>query len=153
MALSTCPVFYQKIQWRIFAMTAAEHIDALIAKLADWRGNMLSNIRKTILAADGDIIEEFKWMGSPVWSRDGNIVVGNAHKNKVKLTFSQGAHLPDPEKLFNAGLDGKQWRAIDLFEGDQINKPALKNLIRAAVVFNQQKRQDRQSKKSPARKN
>jgi hypothetical protein len=80
-------------------------------------------------------------------------VVGNAHKNKVKLTFSQGAHLPDPEKLFNAGLDGKQWRAIDLFEGDQINKPALKNLIRAAVVFNQQKRQDRQSKKSPAGKN
>ncbi|MGX9937377.1 DUF1801 domain-containing protein [Advenella kashmirensis] len=134
-------------------MTASEHIDDLIAKLADWRGNMLANIRKTILAADRDIIEEWKWMGSPVWSRDGNIVVGNAHKNKVKLTFSQGAHLPDPDKLFNAGLDGKQWRAIDLFDGDQINKPALKNPIRAAVVFNQQKQQDRQSKKLPAGKN
>lgn len=129
-------------------MTTSEHIDDLIAKLADWRGNMLANIRKTILDADRDIIEEWKWMGSPVWSRDGNIVVGNAHKNKVKLTFSQGAHMPDPDKLFNAGLDGKQWRAIDLFDGDQINKPALKNLIRAAVVFNQQKQQDRQSKKN-----
>ncbi|MGH8814293.1 MAG: DUF1801 domain-containing protein [Advenella sp.] len=134
-------------------MTASEHIDDLIAKLTDWRGNMLANIRKTILAADRDIIEQCKWMGSPVWSRDGNIVVGNAHKNKVKLTFPQGAHLPDPEKLFNAGLDGKQWRAIDLFEGDQINKPALKNLIQAAVVFNQKKQQDRQSQKLPAGKN
>ncbi|HLU04506.1 MAG TPA: DUF1801 domain-containing protein, partial [Advenella sp.] len=85
-------------------MTASEHIDELIAKLADWRGQMLADIRKTILAADHDIVEEWKWMGSPVWFRNGNIVVGNAHKNKVKLTFSQGAHLPDPEKLFNAGL-------------------------------------------------
>lgn len=133
-------------------MTASEHIDDLIAKLSDWRGKMLADIRKAILSADRDIVEEYKWMGSPVWSRDGNIVVGNAHKNKVKLTFSQGAHLPDPEKLFNAGLDGKQWRAIDLFEGDRINKPALKNLIQAAVLFNQQKLQARQSNKSPARK-
>ncbi len=133
-------------------MTASEHIDDMIAKLADWRGNTLAEIRKTILAADRNIIEDWKWMGSPVWSRDGNIVVGNAHKNKVKLTFSQGAHLPDPEKLFNAGLDGKQWRAIDLFEGDQINKPALKKLIQAAIQFNQQKQQARQLKKHRAGK-
>lgn len=133
-------------------MTASEHIDDLIAKLADWRGSMLAELRKTILAADGNIVEDWKWMGSPVWSRDGHIVVGNAHKNKVKLTFSQGAHLPDPEQFFNAGLDGKQWRAIDLFEGDQINKPALKKLIQAAIQFNQQKQQARQLKKHRAGK-
>jgi len=76
-------------------------------------------------------------MGSPVWSRDGIIAVGNAHKDKVKLTFSQGAKLPDPDKLFNAGLGGNAWRAIDLFEGDKINERALKNLVRAAVDYNQ----------------
>jgi hypothetical protein len=78
-------------------------------------------------------------MGSPVWSRDGIIAVGNAHKDKVKLTFSHGASLPDPDKLFNAGLDGKVWRAIDIFEGDKVNKRALKNLIRAAINYNQAK--------------
>ena len=89
------------------------------------------------LGADREIIEEWKWMGSPVWSRDGIIAVGNAHKDKVKLTFSQGAKLPDPDKLFNAGLGGNAWRAIDLFEGDKINERALKNLVRAAVDYNQ----------------
>lgn len=78
-------------------------------------------------------------MGSPVWSRDGIIAVGNAHKDKVKLTFSHGASLPDPDKLFNAGLEGKVWRAIDLFEGDKINARALKSLVRAAVDYNQSK--------------
>ncbi len=76
-------------------------------------------------------------MGSPVWSRDGMIAVGNAHKDKVKLTFSHGASLPDPDQLFNAGLQGNMWRAIDFFEGDKINERALKNLIRAAVDYNQ----------------
>src|SRR6516225_6085838 len=118
-------------------MNPSECIDELIAKLTDWRGKTLAGIRKSILAADREIIEEWKWMGSPVWSRDGMIAVGNAHKDKVKLTFSQGASLPDPDKLFNAGLDGKVWRAIDLFEGDKINDRALKNLVRAAVDFNQ----------------
>ena len=78
-------------------------------------------------------------MGSPVWSRDGIIAVGNAHKDKVKFTFAHGANLPDPDKLFNAGLGGNQWRAIDLFEGDKINERALKNLIRAAIEYNQAK--------------
>ncbi|MGB6960339.1 MAG: DUF1801 domain-containing protein, partial [Candidatus Acidiferrum sp.] len=95
--------------------------------------------RKTILEADREIIEEWKWMGSPVWSRDGMIAVGNAHKDKVKLTFSNGASLPDPEKLFNAGLGGNKWRAIDLFEGDKINARALKNLVSAAIDYNQSK--------------
>ena len=124
-------------------MNPSERIDLLIAGLTDWRGKTLANIRKTILAADREIIEEWKWMGSPVWSRDGIIAVGNAHKDKVKLTFANGAHLPDPDKLFNAGLGGNQWRAIDLFEGDKINARALKNLIRDAIDFNQIKLKSR----------
>jgi hypothetical protein len=127
-------------------MNPSEQIDRLIAKLTDWRGKTLAGIRKAILAADREIVEEWKWMGSPVWSRDGNIVVGNAHKDKVKLTVSHGAKLPDPDKLFNAGLDGKVWRAIDLFEGDKLDERALKNLIRAAVDYNQSK----SKKKAPA---
>jgi len=120
-------------------MNPSERIDQLIAGLTDWRGKTLSAIRKAILDADGEIIEEWKWMGSPVWSRDGIIAVGNAHKDKVKLTFSHGASLPDPDKLFNNGLNGKVWRAIDLFEGDKMNERALKNLVRAAVDYNQAK--------------
>jgi hypothetical protein len=118
-------------------MNASERIDHLIAGLKDWRGKTLAGIRKTILEADREIIEEWKWMGSPVWSRDGMIAVGNAHKDKVKITFSNGAKLPDPDKVFNAGLGGNAWRAVDLFEGDKINDRALKNLVRAAVDYNQ----------------
>ncbi len=117
-------------------MNPSERMDQLIAGLTDWRGKTLASIRKSILEADREIIEEWKWMGSPAWSRDGMIAVGNAHKDKVKLTFSHGADLPDPDKLFNAGLGGSQWRAIDLFEGDTINERALKNLVRAAIEYN-----------------
>ena len=120
-------------------MNPSERIDELIAGLTDWRGKTLASIRKTILEADREIIEEWKWMGSPVWSRDGIIAVGNAHKDKVKLTFSNGAILPDPDSLFNAGLEGNRWRAIDLYEGDKVNERALKNLVRAAIEFNQSK--------------
>ncbi|MGA2134009.1 MAG: DUF1801 domain-containing protein [Bryobacteraceae bacterium] len=120
-------------------MNPSERIDELIAGLPDWRGKTLAGVRKSILDADGEIIEEWKWMGSPVWSRDGIIAVGNAHKDKVKLTFSHGASLPDPDKLFNAGFGGKVWRAIDLLEGDKINARALKNLVRAAIDYNQAK--------------
>jgi len=129
-------------------MNPSERIDQLIAKLTDWRGKTFASLRKNILEADRQIIEEWKWMGSPVWSRDGMIAVANAHKEKVKITFSHGAKLPDPDKLFNAGLEGKVWRAIDFFEGDKINAPALKNLIRAAVDYNQTKLK----KKAPAKK-
>ena len=117
-------------------MNPSEHIDQLIAGLTDWRGKTLAGIRKSILKADREIIEEWKWMGSPVWSRDGIIAVGNAHKDKVKLTFSHGASLPDTDKLFNAGLGGNAWRAIDFFEGDKINERALKHLVRAAIEYN-----------------
>ena len=127
-------------------MNPSERIDQLIAKLTDWRGKTFASIRKCILEADREIIEEWKWMGSPVWSRDGIIAVANAHKGKVKLTFAHGASLPDPDKLFNAGLEGNARRAIDFFEGDKINERALKNLIRAAVDFNQTKKK----KKAPA---
>jgi hypothetical protein len=127
-------------------MTPSEHIDQLIAKLADWRGKTFAAVRKSILGADREIVEEWKWMGSPVWSRDGMIAVGNAHKGKVKLTFAYGASLPDPDKLFNAGLEGNMRRAIDFLEGDRINERALKNLVRAAIDYNQAKK-----KKTPAR--
>jgi len=125
----------------------SERIDRLIAGLTDWRGKTFARIRKSILAADREIIEEWKWMGSPVWSRDGMIAVANAHKGKVKLTFAHGARLPDPDKLFIAGLEGNQRRAIDFFEGDRINARALKNLVRAAVDYNRTK----SKKKAPAR--
>jgi hypothetical protein len=118
-------------------MNPSERIDQLIAGLTDWRGKTLASIRKIILKADREIIEEWKWMGSPVWSHDGMIAVGNAHKDKVKLTFPHGASLPDPDQLFNAGLGGNAWRAIDLFEGNKINERALRNLVQAAVDYNQ----------------
>jgi hypothetical protein len=120
-------------------MNPSERIDQLIAGLTDWRGKTLASIRKIILAADREIIEEWKWMGSPVWSHDGIIAIGNAHKDKVKLTFAHGAGLPDPDQLFNAGLGGNAWRAIDVFEGNKINERALRNLVRAAVDYNQMK--------------
>ncbi|MDB5536225.1 MAG: hypothetical protein JWQ65_1100 [Devosia sp.] len=120
-------------------MTPTEQINQLIAGLTDWRGTTLASIRQTILAADPEIIEEWKWMGSPVWSRDGIIAVGNAHKDKIKLTFSHGADLPDPDKLFNAGLDGKVWRAIDIPEGATVDPDALQALVRAAIAYNQAK--------------
>jgi len=128
-------------------MNASERIDQLIEQLTDWRGKTFADLRKAILDADPAIVEEWKYMGSPVWNRDGMIAVANAHKEKVKITFSHGASLPDPDELFNAGLDGKVWRAIDFLEGDKVNKRALKNLVRAAIEYNQSK----SKKKAPAR--
>jgi hypothetical protein len=127
-------------------MNPSQRIDRLIAELTDWRGRTFAGIRKSIVEADREIIEEWKWMGSPVWSRDGIIAVANAHNGKVKLTFAYGASLPDPDKLFNAGLEGNARRAIDFFEDDKINARALKNLVRAAVDYNRTRKQ----KKPPA---
>ena len=121
------------------AESASVLIDQLIAKLPDWRGKTLASVRKAVLAADREIIEEWKWMGSPVWSRDGIIAVATVLKDKMKVTFSNGARLPDPDKLFNAGLGGNAWRAIDLFEGDKISERALKNLVRDAIDYNHAK--------------
>jgi hypothetical protein len=124
----------------------SQRVDQLIAELPDWRGQTLARVRKSILAADREIVEEWKWMGSPCWFRDGMIAVANAHKDKVKVTFYNGARLADPDKLFNAGLGGGAWRAIDLCEGDAVDERALTRLVRAAITFNQSKTK----KKAPA---
>jgi hypothetical protein len=130
-------------------MTPSQRIDRLIAGLTDWRGKTFALVRKSILAADREIIEEWKWMGSPVWSRDGMIAVANAHKGKVKLTFAHGRKFADPDKLFNAGLDGNLRRAIDFLEGDKVDERALKNLVRAAIDYNQSKSM-KKPKEAPA---
>jgi hypothetical protein len=132
-------------------MDASQKIDELIAGIADWRGNTLAAVRKAVLAADKEIIEEWKWMGSPVWSRDGIVAVGNAHKGKVKLTFMYGAKLADPDKLFNAGFNGNERRAIDFFEGDKVDAPALKKLIRTAIEYNAAKRTTKAAPKAKSR--
>jgi len=128
-------------------MNPSERIDQLIEGIADWRGKLLASVRDTILSADKAIVEDWKWKGSPVWSCDGMIAVANAHKDKVKITFMHGAQLDDPGELFNAGLDGGKWRAIDLHEGDKLNKTALKQLVRAAIAHNRAKLK----KNAPAR--
>jgi hypothetical protein len=133
-------------------MNPSQRIDRLIAELPDWRGKTFAAMRKSILAADREIVEEWKWMGSPVWSRDGIIAVANAHNGKVKLTFAYGASLPDPDRLFNAGLEGNARRAIDFFEGDKINDRALKNLVRAAIDYNQTKSKKKASGRAKAQK-
>jgi hypothetical protein len=129
-------------------MTPSEQIDQYLAGLDDWRGRTLAQVREAILAADPAIVEGWKWMGSPVWECDGMIAVGNAHKDKVKLTFSHGAGLADPDGLFNAGLNGNVWRAIDLAAGDVVDARALTALVRAAIADN---RTRKLRKKAPVR--
>lgn len=132
-------------------MSATERIDQLIADTKDWRGDALANVRRIILQADREIVEEWKWMGSPVWCRDGIIAVGNAHKDKVKLTFSHGASLLDPDGLFNNGFGGKVWRAIDVREGDSIDEKALTALVRAAIEYNKSKSKTKSSREPRAK--
>jgi hypothetical protein len=128
------------------AMSASEQIDELIAGLSDWRGETLASLRRIIHEADPEIVEEWKWKGAPVFSDHGIVCVANAFKNKVKLTFYEGASLPDPDKLFNSGLDGKQWRTIDLYEGDQVNESSLKVLVQSGVDFNKAKAKKKAAK-------
>ena len=116
-------------------LTPSQLITNHIAELADWRGKLLARLRKLILAADPDIVEEWKW-DTPVWSHKGNVAAVGAFLDHVKVNFFKGASLPDPHGLFNAGLEAKATRAIDLHEGDKINAPALKELMRAAVALN-----------------
>ena len=111
-------------------------IDKQIAAVKDWRGETMTKLRMIIHDADPDIVEELKWKGTPVFSHDGVVCLFKPFKDKVKLTFSEGASLPDPEKLFNSMLEGNTWRAIDFFEGDEIKEHALKELIRKAVAQN-----------------
>jgi hypothetical protein len=117
-------------------VSASERIDKRIADLGDWRGEMLGRIRALIKQADPEIVEEWKWMGTPVFSHDGIVCTGESYKSVVKMTFAKGAALKDPAGLFNSSLDGNVRRAIDIKEGEKINAPALKALIRAAVALN-----------------
>jgi hypothetical protein len=116
--------------------SASELIDKRIAEFADWRGKTLSRMRKLILAADPAIVEEWRFMGTPVWSRDGSICTGEVYKAIVKLTFFKGASLKDPAKLFNSSLDGNTRRAIDIHEGEEVDAKPFQTLIRDAVALN-----------------
>jgi hypothetical protein len=116
--------------------SASAFIDAKINELGDWRGKMLAKMRRIIHAADPEIVEEWKWMGTPVFSHGGIVCTGESYKNVIKLTFAKGAALEDPSGLFNSSLDGNVRRAIDIHEGDKVDESALKDLIRAAVALN-----------------
>jgi hypothetical protein len=128
--------------------SAAQHIDARIKELGDWRGEMLARIRGIIKKADPDVVEEWKWRGVPVWEHDGIICTGETYKAVVKMTFAKGAALDDPTDLFNSSLEGNTRRAIDFHEGDKIDEKALKALIREAVDLNVS---TRAAKKKPTR--
>ncbi|MEP7193776.1 MAG: DUF1801 domain-containing protein [Actinomycetota bacterium] len=114
----------------------SELISKRIAELVDWRGETLSRMRKLIMEADPDAVEEWKWMGTPTWSHDGIICTGESYKNVVKLTFMKGASLKDADRLFNSGLDGNARRAIDIHEGEVVDGSAFKALVRQAVALN-----------------
>lgn len=116
--------------------SAAELSSARIAELGDWRGETLGRMRKLIKDADPDVVEEWKWMGTPVWSHDGIICTGETYRKVVKLTFAKGASLEDPGRLFNASLDGKTRRAIDIHEAEEVDESAFKALVRQAVALN-----------------
>jgi hypothetical protein len=116
--------------------SASPFIDEKIKELTDWRGKTLAKVREVIHEADPEILEEWKWMGTPVWSHDGIVCTGETYKKVVKMTFARGAALEDPSGLFNSSLDGNVRRAIDIQEGDKVDEPALKDLIRAAVALN-----------------
>jgi len=123
---------------------ASKLIDRRIRELGDWRGKTLENVRRLIKQADPEIVEEWKWMGTPVWSHNGNICTGETYKKVVKLTFAKGASLQDPSGLFNSSLDGNVRRAIDIHETDTIDEAALTDLIRAAVALNLKSRRQPQ---------
>jgi len=118
------------------AQSASALISQRIADLGDWRGETLARMRKLIKEADPDVVEEWKWMGTPIWSHDGIICTGESYKKVVKLTFSKGASLKDPARLFNSSLDGNVRRAIDIHEGEEVDESAFKALVRQAVALN-----------------
>ena len=127
---------------------ASKNITKRIQELGDWRGETLARVRRLIHDADPEIQEEWKWMGTPVWSHDGGVCTGESYKQVVKLTFFRGASLQDPRKLFNSSLEGNTRRAIDLREGEKLDEPAFKKLIQVAVAANSAARARRSPKKS-----
>ena len=128
------------------AQSPSELIDRRIAELDDWRGETLSRMRALIKEADPDVVEEWKWMGTPVWEHDGIICTGESYKSVVKLTFAKGAALEDPAKLFNSSLEGNVRRAIDIRENEKVDARAFKTLVRAAVALNESKRKPKRKK-------
>ena len=125
---------------------ASELISKRIAELGDWRGETLGRMRKLIQQVDPDVVEEWKWMGTPIWSHDGIICTGESYKDKVKLTFAKGASLNDPARLFNSSLDGNVHRAIDIQEGEEVDESAFKALARQAVALNSSGKSERSEK-------
>ena len=126
--------------------SASELISKKVAELGDWRGETLSRVRNLIKDADPGVIEEWKWMGTPVWSHDGIICTGESYKKVVKLTFAKGASLKDPARLFNSSLDGNVRRAIDIHEGEELDESAFKALVRQAAAFNSSGKSQRSKK-------
>src|SRR5512132_3155356 len=126
--------------------SASELISGRIAELGDWRGKTLSRMRKLIKEADPDVVEEWKWMGTPIWSHDGIICTGESYKDVVKLTLSKGASLKDPARLFNSSLEGHVRRAIDIHEGEDVDESAFKALVRQAVALNKAGKSKRSEK-------
>jgi hypothetical protein len=118
------------------SLSASELISKRVDELGDWRGKTLSRMRKLIKEADPEVVEEWKWMGTPIWSHDGIICTGESYKSVVKLTFAKGASLKDPARLFNSSLDGNVRRAIDIHEGEKVDESAFKALVRQAVALN-----------------
>jgi hypothetical protein len=129
--------------------SASELISKRIADLGDWRGETLARMRKLIKEADPAVVEEWKWMGTPIWSHDGILCTGESYKNAVKLTFAKGAALKDPARLFNSSLEGNVRRAIDIHEGEKVDASAFKALIRQAVALNQSKPPKKKPKTKP----
>ena len=127
--------------------SASERIDKRIAELGDWRGVTLGRMRKLIHDADPEVVEEWKWMGTPVWSHDGIICTGESYKSVVKLTFAKGASLKDPARLFNSSLEGNVRRAIDIHEGEKVDESAFKTLIKAAIAANSSAAKAKRKKK------
>jgi len=126
--------------------SASELISERIAELGDWRGKTLGRMRKLIKAADPDVVEEWKWRGTPIWSHDGIICTGESYKSVVKLTFAKGAFLLDPAGLFNSSLDGNMRRAIDIHEGEQVDESGFQDLVRQAIAFNRSAKSKRSKK-------
>jgi hypothetical protein len=131
--------------------SASALIDQRIKELGDWRGKTLAKVREIVHEADPEIVEEWKWMGTPVWSHGGIVSTGETYKNVVKMTFAKGARLKDPARLFNSSLDGNVRRAIDIHEGNTVDEAALKDLIRAAVALNLQSKIKAKSRPKPRR--
>ena len=126
--------------------SASEKISNRIAELGDWRGKTLARMRKLIKDADPDVVEEWKWMGTPIWSHDGIICTGESYKHHVKLTFAKGASLKDPARLFNSSLEGNVRRAIDIHEGEKVDEKAFKALVLQAIALNSGAKSKRKKK-------